>query len=117
VETMLPKLFAETTRRQQPQLVEELRNVLMAGNPSGIAAAARGMAERPDVTSSLGQIACPALVIVGQEDALTPPAEMRRLAEAIPGARCVEIPAAGHLSPLENPAAVNAAIVEFLATW
>ena len=75
------------------------------------------MAERPDMTSSLGQIDCPTLVVVGQEDVLTPPAEMRRLAQAIPGATFVEIPAAGHLSPLENPRAVNEAVVEFLATW
>ena len=117
VGTMLPKLLAETTRRQQPRLVDELRSVLMAGNPRGIAAAARGMAERPDMTSSLGQIGCPTLVLVGQEDVLSPPAEMRRLAEAISGARFAEIPAAGHLSPRENPRAVNEAVVEFLAAW
>ena len=41
---------------------------------------------------------------------------MRSIAAAVPGARLVEIPAAGHLSPLERPAAVNAAIAEFIAT-
>ena len=75
----------------------------MAGNPRGIAAAARGMAERPDMTSALAEIGCPTLVIVGQDDVISPPAEMRAIAQAIPGAKFVEIPAAGHMSPLENP--------------
>ena len=115
-ETMLPKLFAETTRQRQPQVVEALRAVFDAGNPLGIAAAARGMAERPDMTSALAEIRCPTLVIVGQEDAISPPAEMGAIARAIPGAKFIDIPAAGHMAPLENPTAVNAAIAEFIAT-
>jgi pimeloyl-ACP methyl ester carboxylesterase len=74
------------------------------------------MAERPDMTAALGQIRCPTLVIVGQQDVISPPAEMRGLAEAIPGAKFVEIPAAGHMSPLENPVAVSMAMRAFLAT-
>lgn len=116
VDTMLPKLFAETTRRQRSSVVERLRSVMMANDPRGIAAAARGMAERPDMTSALGQIRCPTLVIVGQSDVISTPTEMRGIAEAIPGATFVEIPAAGHMSPLENAIAVDAAIVEFLST-
>ena len=114
-ETMLPRLFCEATRRQRPEMVEALRRVIMANSPRGIAAAALGMAERPDMTASLGEIRCPTLVIVGQEDAISPPAEMRGIAAAIPHARFVEIPAAAHMAPLENAAAVTAAIAEFLA--
>jgi pimeloyl-ACP methyl ester carboxylesterase len=90
--------------------------VIAEANPRGVAAAARGMAQRPDMTASLAQIGCPTLVVVGQGDVISPPTEMRGMAAAIPGARCVEIPAAGHMAPLENPHAVNAAIVAFLAT-
>jgi 3-oxoadipate enol-lactonase len=115
-DAMLPRLFCETTRQQRPEIVEGLRQVILANSPHGIAAATLGMAERPDMTASLKEIACPTLVIVGQEDAISLPAEMRGMAEAIPGARFAEIPAAGHMAPMENPAAVNAAIVEFLAT-
>ena len=53
VEAMLPKLLAESTERQRPELVERLRSMIAAGNPQGIAAAARGMAERPDMTGAL----------------------------------------------------------------
>jgi 3-oxoadipate enol-lactonase len=115
VETMLPKVLGETTRRQRPDLVEAVRRVMMGADPRAIAAATRGMAERPDMTASLPRIRCPALVVVGSEDVASPPAEMRGLVEAIPGAKFVEIPAAGHLAPLENPSAVSAAIAEFLA--
>jgi 3-oxoadipate enol-lactonase len=116
VENMLPRLFAETTQRQRPQVIERLRQVMTSGDPRGIAAAARGIAERPDMTPLLGQIRCPTLVLVGQSDVISTPAEMRGIAEAIPGAKFVEISAAGHLAPLENAAEVNAAIAKFLAT-
>jgi len=115
VEMMLPRLFGETTRQERPEVVEGLRRVMMANSPRGIAAAAHGMAARPDMTAALKEIRCPTLVVVGEDDVISPPAEMRGIAQAIPGAKFVEIPAAGHMSPLENPAAVNAAIIEFLA--
>ena len=115
VETMLPRLLAEATQRERPEVVERVRRLMMSISPETIAAAARGMAERPEMTASLAEIRCPTLVVVGQEDASSTPAEMRGIAAAIPGAAFVEIPAAGHLSPIENPAAVNAAILEFLA--
>jgi 3-oxoadipate enol-lactonase len=116
VDSMIPRLFAETTRQQHPQTVEKLRSVMISNDPRGIAAAALGMAERPDMTAELGRIGCPTLVIVGQHDMISPPAEMRGIAEAIPGSKYVEIPEAGHMSPMEAPAAVNAAIAEFLAS-
>jgi 3-oxoadipate enol-lactonase len=116
VDTMLTRLFAEATQRGRPEMVEALRRVMTANSPEGIAAATRGMALRPDMTASLGQIRCPTLVLVGRQDAISPPAEMREIAKAISGAKFVEIPDAGHLAPLENPAAVNAAILDFLAT-
>ena len=115
VAQMMPKLFAQTTAQQQPELVDSLRRVMMATDPGAIAAAARGMAQRPDMVSRLGEIDCPALVIVGEQDAISSPEEMRAIARPIPHARFVEIPGSGHMSPMEKPAAVNAAILEFLA--
>ena len=115
VESMIPRLFAETTRQQHPETVERLQSVMMSNDPRGIAAASLGMAERPDMTAELGRIGCPTLVIVGEQDVISPAAEMRGIAEAIPGSKYVEIPEAGHMSPMEAPAAVNAAIGAFLA--
>jgi pimeloyl-ACP methyl ester carboxylesterase len=56
------------------------------------------------------------MVVVGQGDVSSPPAEMRGIADAIPGAKFVEIPSGGHMAPLENSVEVNAAIARFLAT-
>ena len=55
-----------------------------------------------------------ALVLCGQHDGIAPPSEMRQIATALPNARFVEIAAAGHMAPLEQPEAVNAAIKKFL---
>jgi len=115
-DTMLPKLFSETTRQRHPKVIERVRHSILAADPRGIAAAARGMAERPDMTASLGQIQCPTLVLVGQNDPLSPPAMMRTMSEAIPDAEFVEIANAGHMAPLENPAEANAAICGFMQT-
>ena len=54
------------------------------------------------------------LLMAGEHDELTPPAEVQAVAEAIDGARFVLIPGAGHMSPMENPRAFNEAILEFL---
>src|SRR5437667_278048 len=69
----------------------------------------------PDSPGLLARIAAPTLVLAGVEDAITPPAECEAMAAAIPGARYVPIPAAGHLTPMERPGAVAAALSEFFA--
>ena len=70
---------------------------------------------RPDSRPSLPAIACPTLVMVGDGDELIPPEHSREIAEAIPGARLSLIPGAGHLTTLEAPDAVNAALDAWLA--
>jgi 3-oxoadipate enol-lactonase len=115
VDTMIPRLFAPATREKHPEVVDALRRVMLGTNPRGIAAAADGMAERPDATPLLGSIDCPSLVIVGQQDVISPPEEMRAIARAIPHARLLEIAGSGHMTPLENPGEVTAALREFLA--
>jgi pimeloyl-ACP methyl ester carboxylesterase len=112
---MIPRLLAPATYEKHPQVVAALRRVMLSTNPQGIAAAAYGMARRPDATPLLGSIDCPTLVIVGQCDVVSPPEEMRAIARAIPHARLVEIAGCGHMTPLENPAEVTAALREFLA--
>jgi len=71
--------------------------------------------DRFDARERLGAIRIPTLVVAGAADRLTPPRYARFLAEAIPGARLVEIEAAGHFPQLEQPEPVNAAIRAFLA--
>lgn len=111
---MLPRVLGRTTLEQHPHVVDGLRRMMMSAAPHAIAAAQRGMAARQDATAMLAEIKCPTLVLVGEEDASTPPTEMQAMAAAIPGSQYVEIPSAGHLTPMENPAAVNAAVSDFL---
>lgn len=115
-DAMLPKLLAPSTATTRPELVDSLRQTILATAPATLAAALRGLAARDDFSGLLAQVAVPALVLCGTHDAISPPAEMRGIAAAVPSARFVEIADAGHMSVLENPAAVNAAIREFLAT-
>jgi 3-oxoadipate enol-lactonase len=111
---MLPKLFGPRTQTDQPGIVEATKQVMLRTNPAGIAAALQGMAQRPDVTSRLSEIGVPALVIGGEHDAISPPAEMRGFCAQMRNARFVEIPGAGHMAPLEAPGLVNDAIKNFL---
>jgi pimeloyl-ACP methyl ester carboxylesterase len=115
-EMMGPKLFAPGTFESKPEVVAAVRSVVERTSPSAIATAQRGMAARPDITSLLPAIKLPTLLIVGAEDAISTPQEMRTIAEAMPHAKFVEIPAAGHMTTMESPTAVNEAVLQFLKT-
>jgi 3-oxoadipate enol-lactonase len=110
-----PKLFATGRFEANPQVVQELRQVIARTSPNAIACAQRGMAARPDMTYLLPQIKVPTLVIAGAEDALTPAQEIQQFAAKIPNGKYVEIQDAGHMSPVENPKAVNQAMNQFIA--
>lgn len=113
-EAMPKRLFAERAHQEQVKLVQETREVIRRTSPEGIAAAARGMAARPDVSGKLAGMEIPALVIVGSEDVISKAEEMRGIAEEMPISMFVEIPGAGHMSPLEAPDVVNRAISDFV---
>ncbi len=115
VEAMVPKLFAEATIKEKPDLVASFRTLMEKTPAQGVAGALRAMAVRPDQTGRLGEIRVPSLVVVGEHDVITPPEGGRRMAEALPAGRFEIIPGAGHLSPCENPEAVNAVILKFLS--
>ena len=112
-DSMLPRLFGERAQRELPHVVAATREVMLQNNRGGIAAALRGMADRPDSTPLLSQISCPTLLICGHDDVISPAKEMRDIAAAIPGGTFVDIPNCGHMSTLEDAAAVNHAIREF----
>lgn len=114
VSGMLPKLFSPLTYERKADLVDRMRQVIMATDPAGVAATLRGLAVRPDRTGILSSIRVPTLVLAGSDDALIPREESEAMAGAIPDARLVIVPEAGHLAPLENPADSNRSIEEFL---
>ncbi|HLM58578.1 MAG TPA: alpha/beta fold hydrolase [Pyrinomonadaceae bacterium] len=113
-DAMLPKVLAPQTLGSKPELVARVREMILGTNPEGAAAALRGMAARRDQTDLLPRLGVPALVIVGTEDSVTPPADAEAMHRLIPGSRLVKIEGAGHASNLERAADFNRALREFL---
>src|SRR5947209_5195775 len=112
----VPRLLSEYTRQHHPEVEIRVRQMIEAATVQGIAAASRGMARRADSTDLLASIACPTLVIVGEQDALTPPSVAQEYAAKIPGAQLVVISNAGHLSNLEQPEAFLQVVRGFLGS-
>lgn len=81
----------------------------------GLARQTAAIIGRPDSRPTLPTIHVPTLVLVGDSDPLMPPERSHDMAAAIPGARLVVVPQCGHASTLEQPAAVNQALVEWMA--
>jgi 3-oxoadipate enol-lactonase len=113
---MLPKLLSPDSLKTNGDLVRMVRGMVEQTTVDTIIGDLRAMADRPDSTPLLGKIDCPTLVLVGECDQATPPADAQQMAGAIPGARLELIPAAGHLANLEQPEAFNRALVSFVRT-
>ncbi|HSL12184.1 MAG TPA: alpha/beta hydrolase [Actinomycetota bacterium] len=96
-----PPLLADDA---PPELVDRVRRWIASQDPEAIAAAALGLAERPDSRPDLPRIDVPTLVITSDRDRLIPAAVSAPMADAIPGAELAVIEGAGHLSNVERPA-------------
>jgi 3-oxoadipate enol-lactonase len=97
-----------------PELVAELRAMLVANDPEGYAACC-GAIERMDLRDQLPRISAPTLVISGAQDEAIPPEHQRLIADSIPGARLETIDPGAHIAPVEQPARVNELIAAHLA--
>lgn len=113
-DAMLPKLFAPATLKRRPGLARALRRLMVRNNPDGVCNALAAMAGRTDSTAFLRTIKAPTLVVVGEHDAITPPAMARAMHKAIPKARLAVVKGAGHVSNWEQPAAFNKALLGWL---
>lgn len=111
---MLPKALAPNTHEKQLETVKFVREMMLATKPEGAAAALRGMGERTDHTALLEKIKVPTLIIVGEEDSITPPADAEKMHRAIENSQLVSIANAGHLTPVEQPEKFNDALRKFL---
>ena len=111
---MIPKLLGETTRRTRPEVADHVRSLVLSSSADAIAGAVRALMTRQDSTPLLSAIHFPTLIVVGEEDTLTPPALSEKMHSHIPGSEMTVIPGAGHLSNLERPEAFNAALARFL---
>lgn len=111
---LIPTQLGSTARASSPALVERVTVMLRRAPASGVIGAAGAMMDRVDSTPTLDTISVPTLVLVGDEDTLTPVSDALGISSGVPHGRLVIVSGAGHLSPLEQPAVVNAAIAEFL---
>jgi len=99
---------------RHPEIVAHARALAEVSGAQGLAAQARGMALRADSTPLLPQISCPTLIIVGDQDAITPVSDARTLFERIPDTTLAVIEDAGHLSNLERPDLFTDRVAGFL---
>ncbi len=113
-DAMLPKLLAPSTQDERPEVVARVREMIMNTDPQGAASALRGMAVRSDQTELLREINCPTLIIVGNLDLITSPADAELMNREIRGSRLEVIAGAGHVSNIERPAEFNRALENFL---
>ena len=114
IDEMLPRMFSPTLRPGAPP--EQLVRAMMASSSvRAVADGQRGLADRADSLDLLPSIDVPTLVIVGEHDQLTPPAESERMLELLPNARLTVLDQSGHMSNLENPDAFNQALLSFVS--
>jgi pimeloyl-ACP methyl ester carboxylesterase len=113
VETLLPR-FLHTNRHGDENLERVVRDMAADTGVEAFVRQEKAIMTRPDSRPLLASIRCPTLVLVGDGDVLTPPELSREIAAGIPGARLTVVPDCGHLSTVERPEAVNAALADWL---
>jgi 3-oxoadipate enol-lactonase len=109
----LERWFTEPFRKARPEVVEQVAAMIRTTPAAGYAGCSHAI-PKINVTARLGEIRCPALVIVGKDDPGTPVAMAEEIHRALPGSKLVVIPSAAHLSNLEQPEAFNQALGDFL---
>lgn len=115
-DAMIPRLLAGSPEAKaaarRSEIASELRRMIVSQPVATIQAALAALGARPDMTDAMRSLRVPALLVVGAEDELTPPACMEQAEQVIPDARLLIVPRAGHMTPLESPGVFNAAVLE-----
>jgi 3-oxoadipate enol-lactonase len=113
-DAFVKSIFAPSSFSRRKEEIAAIHQIISRTPPLSIAGTLLALAARTDTTPSLVNISVPVLILVGKEDAVTPPAAAEAMHERIRGSELQVIPNAGHLSNLENPSAFNHALVGFL---
>lgn len=114
VDNWLTPMIAE--RNRAPAVVAPLRAMCLAQGRERFDAHVRAMLGRRDARPLLRDIACPTLVMTGEEDSWSPPAQLASIAQDVAGSTLVLVEGAGHMITVERPVQVNAAINRWLTT-
>ncbi len=107
-------VLGEKSAMTKPELIESVLKMIRGNTTLGISGALLALAARTDTTASLSKIKMPTLILVGEEDKLTPLANAEAMRQRIPNSILHVIPEAGHLSNLENPNFFNERLLAFL---
>jgi pimeloyl-ACP methyl ester carboxylesterase len=102
------------SRINDTALVNSIIEMMSRKTPEVFAAQEHALLSRPDASPVLEQIRCPALLLCGREDGWSGPAQHAAMSAKIQGSRLVIVPDCGHMSTMEQPAAVSAALREWL---
>jgi len=113
-EMLLTTLVGEYTHSHRRQLIEQVRSLMGDASPGGVIGALEAMRLRADATEELSRIEVPTLVVVGDQDVLSPPAIAEAMSSAIAASRFALMRKSGHLSNLEAADQFNAALGAFL---
>lgn len=118
--------MGELARRWLPGMVRaaahgsaayaQMQAMVQRRTPGQFAAQVQALLDRHDASDVLARVACPTLILCGEQDQWSPPDRHAAMARLIPGARLVLVPECGHMSTLEQPAAVTAALADWLTT-
>jgi pimeloyl-ACP methyl ester carboxylesterase len=114
LDEQIPNYLGASTRRNRPDIVQEVRRMMKTLTVDGLAAVQQGMIERADSVSTLPGIEVKTLVITGEEDALTPVSSAQVIRERISGAVLAVIPQAGHYAAMENSEEFARVLRQFL---
>ncbi len=114
VDEVLPTLIGRTTVDERPLVLGRVRGLVQAAPTAAVAWAQRAMAARPDSFDVLAAVQVPSLVLVGEEDQLSTVDDAKAMVEALPDARLVVLPRAGHLTAVEEPEGFTTAVEDFV---
>jgi 3-oxoadipate enol-lactonase len=110
-------VFAPETFQSNPQSIEFIKQLIVANSPIGICGTAIALAARTDTTGALSSISVPTLILVGEQDALTPPAASQAVHEKISGSKLAILKRAAHMSNIENDVEFNTNLIKFLESF
>lgn len=110
-----PRLVGATTRATRRDVLARVTAMAHAVDPAAVAWAQRAIAGRADSVELLNSVTVPSVVVAGAEDELVTTGEAERLAGLLVRSKLVVVPGAGHLTPMEAPEAVTAAITGLVA--
>ena len=118
-DAMVPRLLAGSPAARaavdRAKIEESLHDAILRQPVATIQAALGALGTRPDMTAAMRHVRVPTLLVVGDEDAITPPACMEAARKVMPHARLLVVPRAGHMTPLESPDVFNREVRAFLA--